>query len=49
MLTRDEVDGLMTGLLTSQAAPDGTAGWLEDNADILGRQYVSGLRRNYRR
>ena len=52
VLSRDEVDGLMAGLLTSHAAPDGTtrlAGWLEDNADILGRQYVSGLRRNYRR
>ena len=52
VLSRDEVDGLMTGLLTSHAAPAGTtglAGWLEDNSDILGRQYVSGLRRNYRR
>ena len=51
VLSRDEVDGLMTGLLTSHAAPAGTtrlAGWFEDNPDILGRQYVSGLRRNYR-
>ncbi len=52
VLTRDEVDGLMAGLLTSHAAPAGTtrlAGWLEDNPDILGRQYVSELRRNHRR
>ena len=52
VLTRDEVDGLMAGLLTSDAAPAGTtrlAGWLEDNPDILGRQCVCELRRNYRR
>ena len=51
VLSRDEVDGLMTGLLTSHAAPAGTtrlAGWLEDNPDLLGRQYVSELRRNHR-
>ena len=52
VLTRDEVDGLMAGLLTSRAAPAGTtrlAGWLDGNADILGRKYVSELWRNYRR
>ena len=52
VLTRDEVDGLMAGLLTSHAAPAGTtrlAGWLEDNPDILGQQYVCELRRNCRR
>ena len=52
VLTRDEVGGLMTGLLTSRAAPAGTArlaGWLEDNAGILGRQYVSEFGRNHRR
>ena len=51
VLTRDEVDGLMAELLTSHAAPAGTArlaGWLEDNPDLLGRQYVSELRRNHR-
>ncbi len=50
-LTRDEVDGLMAGLLTSGAAPTGKtrlADWLDDNADGLGRRYVSELRRNYR-
>ena len=52
VLTRDEVDGLMAGLLTSHAAPAGTtrlAGWFTGNADTLGRRYVSELRRNCRR
>ena len=51
-LTRDEVDGLMAGLLASGAVPTGTtklAGWLADNADGLGRGYVSEMHRNYRR
>ena len=50
-LARDEIDGLMAGLLTSDAAPTGTTtltDWLKDNADGLGRQYVSELGRNYR-
>ena len=50
-LTRDEVDGLMAGLLSSGAAPTGAtrlSDWLEDNADGLGRRYVSELRRNFR-
>ena len=52
VLTKDEADGLMAGLLTSHAAPAGTtrlAGWLEDNPDTLGRQYVSEFRHNHRR
>ena len=50
-LTRDEVVGLMAGLLTSNAAPTGTtrlSEWLAANADDLGRQYVSELQRNFR-
>ena len=50
-LTRDEVDGLMAGLLTSGEPPTGTtrlSDWLIENADGLGRRYVSELRRNYR-
>ncbi|MCY4653455.1 MAG: epimerase [Dehalococcoidia bacterium] len=50
VLTRDEVDGLTAGLLSSDAEPTGTTklgGWLADNADGLGRGYVSELRRNY--
>ena len=52
VLTRDEVDGLTAGLLSSDAEPTGTTklgGWLADNADGLGRGYVSEMRRNYRR
>ena len=41
----------MAGLLTSEAAPTGTTRlsvWLAENADGLGRRYVSELRRNFR-
>ena len=50
-LTRDEVDGLMAGLLTSDEPPTGTtrlADWLAERGDGLGRRYVSELRRNWR-
>ena len=50
VLTKDEVDGLMAGLLTFDSAPTGTtmlSGWLEENAGALGRRYVSELRRNF--
>ena len=50
VLTRDEVDGLMAGLLTSEAAPTGTtalSSWLEDNAHHLGRRYASELNRHF--
>ena len=51
VLTRDEVDGLMVGLLTSEEQPTGTtrlADWPEENADGLGRRCVSELRRKFR-
>ena len=51
VLTRDEVDGLMGGLLTSGEPPTGTTRlghWLAENGDRLGREYVSELRRNFR-
>ncbi len=50
VLTRDEVDGLMAGLLTSDTPPTGTtrfADWLGENADGLGRRYTSELQRNF--
>ena len=50
-LTRDEVVGLMDGLLTSGEPPTGTtklSDWLTENGDGLGRRYVSELRRNWR-
>ena len=49
-MTRDEVDGLMAGLLSSGTAASGTTrigDWLDHNADGLGRRYVSELRRNF--
>lgn len=49
-LTRDEVDGLMAGLLTSRTEPTGKTrlnDWLAENEDGLGRRYVSELRRNW--
>ena len=51
VLTRDEVDGLMAGLLSSDAAPNGTrrlVDWLSKNAYALGRRYVPELRRIFR-
>ena len=51
VLTRDEVDGLMAGLLTMGVAPTGPTklgDWLGDNGDRLGLSYVSELRRNFR-
>ena len=50
-LTRDEVVGLMAGLLTSEAEPTCTtrlSDWLAGNADGLGRRYISELQRNFR-
>ena len=47
-LTRDEVDGLMAGLLTSHAAPDGTTRLIErlsQNVEALGCRYVPEVRR----
>ena len=52
VLARDEVDGLMEGLLASDAAPTGTTrlgDWLADSRGVLGQRYVSELWRNYRR
>ena len=49
VLTGDEVDGLMAGLLISGAAPVGTTrlgDWLMINTDALGWRYMAELRRN---
>ncbi|MDE2990354.1 MAG: NAD(P)H-binding protein [Chloroflexota bacterium] len=51
VLTRDEIAGLMAGLLTSDAPPTGStslSSWIRQNADGLGRKYVSELGRNWR-
>ena len=51
VLTRDEVDGLMAGLLVSSEparAKTHLANWLAANKDSVGRQYASELARHYR-
>jgi uncharacterized protein YbjT (DUF2867 family) len=51
LLTRDEVTGLMAGLLVSDAPPVGRtrlSEWLERNSDRVGKEYVSELQRHYR-
>lgn len=52
VLTWDEVQGLMAGLLVSDApptAPTRLSVWLRENADRLGTRYASELARHYRR
>ncbi len=51
LLTRDEVKGLMAGLLDSDAPHGGRtrlSDWLGRNADTVGVEYASELRRHYR-
>ncbi|NOY98079.1 MAG: NAD(P)H-binding protein [Chloroflexi bacterium] len=51
LLTSDEVDGLMAGLLVSSEPPRGEthlADWLESNHERVGRRYASELARHYR-
>lgn len=51
LLTRDELRGLMAGLLVSTDPPTGTrrfSAWLVDNAAALGTEYASELGRHYR-
>ena len=51
VVTRDEIDGLMAGLLVSDKPPEcatSLKGWLHENAKTLGTSYVSELRRHYR-
>lgn len=51
LLTRDELDALMAGLLVSREPPRGRDRfdtWLEANASAVGRRYTSELGRNFR-
>ena len=51
VITRDEIDGLMSNLLISQGeptAPTRFSDWLGQNADWTGKRYISGLERRYR-
>jgi NADH dehydrogenase len=50
VLTPEEVDGLMAGLLVSKDPPLGRtrlADWLEANKDKVGAKYASELRRHF--
>ena len=52
VLTGDEVEGLMAGLLVSGEPPRGRtrlSEWLEENAATVGKEYHSELKRHYRR
>ena len=52
MLTKQELQGLMEGLLVSHEKPRGTRpidNWLLTAADTLGRDYASELDRHWRR
>ena len=48
ILTREEVQGLMAGLLAVDSPPTGTtklSDWTAQHADTLGRHYASELAR----
>jgi NADH dehydrogenase len=51
VITRDEIEGLMAGLLVSAGPPTGRArlsDWLSNNARTVGVRYASELSRHYR-
>jgi len=51
VITRDEIDGLMSNLLVSKVSPTGhtpLSAWLEQNIGSVGTKYISGLERHYR-
>ena len=51
LLTRDEVDGLLSNLLVTENAPTTPtklSGWLRENADVVGASYASELLRHYK-
>jgi uncharacterized protein YbjT (DUF2867 family) len=50
LITREEVQGLMAGLLVSSETPRGTtklSDWLEANRETVGRKYASEIARHY--
>ena len=50
VITRDEIEGLMSNLLVSEGHPTAQtrfSEWLSHNADNIGIKYISGLRRSY--
>ena len=52
VITKDEMEGLMSNLLVSQNPPTGKtrlSEWLEQNGDRVGSKYIHDLKRHYRR
>jgi len=52
VVTRDELDGLMAGLVTTEGPATGTRAlseWLTQKAATVGRRYASEVSRHYRR
>ncbi len=50
MITKDEIEGLMSNLLVSEGsptAPTRLSEWLEQNAESAGSKYTSDLKRHY--
>jgi NADH dehydrogenase len=50
VITRDEINGLMSSLLVSEGQPTAAtrfSEWLSQNTDRVGRRYISGLERRY--
>ena len=51
VLTRDEVEGLMSNLLVSESPPTGQkrlSDWLNENVDSVGTRYASEISRHYK-
>lgn len=51
LVTRDEIDGLMAGRVTTEGPATGSrrlSEWLAENANVVGREYASELGRHYR-
>lgn len=50
VITKNEIQGLMSNLLVSKSPPTGQmclSDWLKQNADRIGVSYISGLQRHY--
>jgi len=50
VITKDEIEGLMSNLLVSEGSPTGhtrLSEWLEQHADSVGAKYASELKRHY--
>ena len=50
VLTKDEITGLIDGLLIGEGSPTGATSlvkWMEDYGDFLGRRYESEIQRHY--